>query len=181
VDWKSWQYKNISILISSFLFSLVLGLFQPYHEILYLAPYIAALLAGVIFVFTFATPIAAVTLLILAQKFPLINLLIFAGAGAIISDFTLFRNFKDGIAEEVEPIFKTIEKSHFRTLLSTKHFRRLDPVLGGILLLTPLPREIGLNLIGIHKLKSHEFIAISALVNVVGILFILLLSLFIKL
>jgi hypothetical protein len=99
----------------------------------------------------------------------------------VLSDFTIFRNFKDGIAKEIEPVYKSIGRSHFKALLSTGHFRRLDPVLGGILILTPLPREIGLNLIGIHKLKSFEFIAISAFVNVVGILFVLLLSFFIKL
>lgn len=181
MDWKSWQYKNITVLALSFLLSLALGMHKPFHEFIYMGGYAAAFLAGAFFVFTFATPVAAVVLLILAQKLPLINLLLFSGLGAIISDFTLFRNFKDGIAEEIEPITDSLEKSKFKNLMKTKHFKRLDPVIGGLLILTPLPKEMGLNLIGMHKLKNYEFIALSAFVNVVGILFILILSLVIKL
>jgi hypothetical protein len=181
MEWRSWKYKNITFLALSFLLSLALGMHKPFHEFLFQAEYLFALFAGAAFVFTFATPIAAVTLLILAQKLPLLNILLFAAIGAVVSDFTLFRNFKDGIAQEIEPVYKDIGKGHFKNLLSTKDFRFLDPVIGGILILTPLPREIGLNLIGIHKLKANQFLAISAFVNIVGILFILLLSFFIKL
>jgi hypothetical protein len=181
MEWKSWQYKNLTILVFTFILSLSLGLHKPFHEFLFLAGYTFAFFAGVIFVFTFGAPIAAVILLILAQKLPLLNLLLFAGFGAVLSDFTLFRNFKDGIAEEVEPLYKTVGKSHIKTLLRTKHFRMLDPVVGGLLILTPLPHEIGMRLIGIHKLKNYDFIMVSAVINIVGILFILLLSLIIKL
>jgi hypothetical protein len=61
VDWKSWQYKNVTILALSFILSLALGIHEPFHEFLYQIPYLSAFVAGAAFVFTFATPIAAVT------------------------------------------------------------------------------------------------------------------------
>ncbi len=180
MEWESWQYKNLTILFFSFLLSLALGSFKPFHEFLFTAGYWSAFLAGVIFVFTFSAPIAAVILLILAEKLPIFLVLVAASFGAILSDFTIFRLFKDGLAEEIEPLYENLGKNHFKHILRTKHFRRLLPVIGAIIILTPLPDDVGINLMGIHKLKNQQFLVLSALVNVVGIIFILLLSFVIK-
>ena len=180
MEWKSWQYKNLTILFFAFLLSLALGAFKPFHEFLFLAGYFAAFVAGLIFVFTFSAPIAAVFLLILAEKFPLFQLLVVASFGAIISDFTIFRFFKDGLAEEIEPFYENLGKNHIKHVLRTKKFRRIMPIIGALIILTPLPNDVGINLMGIHKLKNNQFIFVSALVNLVGIIFILLLSFIIK-
>jgi len=180
MEWKSWQYKNLTILVFAFLLSLALGSFKPFHEFLFGVGYWSAFFAGMIFVFTFGAPIAAVTLLILAEHFPLFQILVAASLGAVISDFTIFRLFKDGLSEELEPIYESFEKNHFKKVLKTKHFRWLFPVIGAILILTPLPHDVGINLIGVHRLKNHQFLVLSALVNVVGVIFILLLSFIIK-
>ena len=178
--WKSWKYKNLTILISSFILSVALGSFPPFKNLVLSLGLPAAFIAGVIFISTFAAPLAAVTLLVLAREIPLPLLGIIAASGALASDFLFFKFTKDGIASEIEPIYEGLAGNHFNKILRTKHFRWLFLVLGALIILSPFPKTAGLNLLGIPKLKNRQFIALSAAINVVGIAFILFLSFFIK-
>ena len=175
MDWSSWRYKNLTILILSFVLSFTLGTYEPFKSFLLEIGLPGAFIAGLIFISTFLAPIAAVTLLVLAQKFPLVDLAIAASLGAIIADLTIFKLVKDGLAQELAPIYENFGKNHFKNILRTKHFRWMFPVLGGLLILTPLPHDVGINLMGIHKLKTYQFVIISAVVNIVGLSFIIFL------
>ena len=179
--WKSWKYKNLTILACSFILSVLLGSLLPFKSFIYELGLFAAFLAGLIFISTFTAPIAAVTLLVLAPHYPLPLLWVIAGSAAIISDFLFFNFTKDGIGEEIEPIYEGLAGNHFTRILHTRQFRWLFPVIGALIILSPLPKTPGIHLLGIPKLKARDFIALSALVNVAGIAFILFLSFFIKL
>ncbi len=180
MQWKSWKYKNLTFLLLLFIFAVSVGGFEPFHNFLFNAGYIAAFVAGAIFVSTFTAPIAAAILLILAEKFPLINLGVVAAFGAVVSDFTIFRLIKDNLAKEMEPIYEAVAESKFKKTLKSKHFRWLYPIIGAILIFSPLPNQVGTNLMGIHKLKTQQFIIFSAVTNILGIIFILCLSFIIK-
>ncbi len=173
MDWNSWRFKNLTFLIIAFIFAFTLGSFGPFKEFILHMGLGAAFIAGLIFISTFAAPFAATVLLILAEKFSLANIAIVAALGAITADFTIFNLAKDGLASEITPIYEKFGKNHFHNVLRTKHFRWLFPVLGAILILTPVPHDVGINLMGIHKLKSYQFVMISTLVNVVGLSFII--------
>lgn len=179
--WKSWKYKNLTILISSFILSVALGSFLPFKTFILTLGLTAAFIAGIIFISTFTAPIAAVTLLVLAPHYPLPLLWIIAGSGAIISDFLFFNYIKDGIADEIEPIYEGLAGNHFHRILKTRHFRWLFPVVGALIIFSPLPKAPGINLLGIPRLTRKQFVALSAGVNIFGIAFILLLSFVIKL
>ena len=180
MDWKSWKYKNLTILIISLLISFLLGSSDPFKDIVYFLGYSVAFLAGVIFISTFTAPIAAVILLILAQKFSLLELWIFASLGAITSDFFFFKLTKDGLAAEIEPIYEGLAGNNFNKILKTKHFRWLFPVVGALIIISPFPKEPGMNLLGIPKLTSKQFVLLSTFINLLGLAFILLLSFVIK-
>ncbi|HVT01190.1 MAG TPA: hypothetical protein VHE53_03060 [Patescibacteria group bacterium] len=176
MEWKSYKYKNITFLVLMFLLSLVIGSFAPFHDFLIWAGYSAAFIAGVFFISTFTAPISAVTLLILAEYYPLPYLGLAAIFGAMVSDFFFFSFTKDNLGREIEPIYETLAGNHFNKVISTKHFRWMFPVIGALIILSPLPKDPGLNMIGISKLTRSQFILMSMGMNIVGIAFILLLS-----
>lgn len=191
--WRDWKYKNLTLLITTFAFSFFLGWFKPYHEFIFDAGILTAFFAGCLFISTFTAPISAVTLLILAEKFPLPELWIIAAIGAVVSDFIMFNYVKDGLGKEIMPIAEDVaeeveevfEKPAFRDLIrgkgfKAKHYKWLYQVAGAILILTPLPHDVGIKLLGTKKLKQHQYIQLSALVNIIGLGFIILLSFIIK-
>lgn len=180
MEWKSWKYKNLTLLACTFVVSVLLGGFKPLQVLLFETGLPAAFFAGIIFISTFAAPIAAMILLVLAEKFPLPQLWIVASIAATLSDFLFFKFTKDGLGAEIEPIYENLAENHTPHVLHTKHFRWLFPVIGAVIVLSPFPKTEGLHLLGIPRLKNHQFIALSAFVNVVGIAFILFLSFFIK-
>ncbi len=195
--WRSWKYKNLTLLIITFSFSFFLGWFQPYHDFIFQAGALTAFFAGCLFISTFTAPISAVTLLILAEKFPILELWLLAAIGAVVSDFLMFNYIKDGLGKEIQPIAKDVaeevgevaedlsKKPAFRDFIrgngvKTKHYKWLHHVAGAILILTPLPHDVGIKLMGTGKLKKYQYIELSALVNVIGLGFIILLSFIIK-
>ena len=181
MEWRSWKYKNLTILILTFILSFVIGSYDPFKDLLFTLGYSAAFLAGVIFISTFTAPISAAILLILAERYSLLWLGVFSALGVIISTLFFSSFTKDGLVNELDPLYEQVTgKNHFHKLLNTKHFRWLLPVVGTLLILTPLPHTVGINFMGIHKLKNYQFVALSTLVSIIGLAFILFLSLFIK-
>lgn len=174
---KSWKYKNLSMLAAAIILSFFVGSFPPFKDFVFSHGLPIAFLAGIIFISTFTCPISCAMLLVMAEKYPLWEIWVVAASGAILADFIFFNLVKDHIGDEIAPIYETvIGKNHFKQVMDTKHFRWLFPIIGAGIILSPLPKTMGLNMLGIHKLKRLEFVAISALVNAVGIAFILLLS-----
>ena len=178
---KSWRYKNLTLLFCSLIFSVFLGSYPPFQSFLFSHGLPTAFIAGLLFISTFTCPIACAMLLVLAEKYPLPELWSIAAIAAIMSDYIFFNMIKDNIGEELKPIFEGLTGgNHIKNVLGTEHFRWLFPIIGAGIILSPLPKVMGLNMLGIHKLKRMQFIALSAGVNTVGIAFILLLSFFIK-
>lgn len=180
MEWKSWKYKNLTILACTFVLSFTLGALPPFKHFVLEIGLPLALVAGVLFVSTFTAPISAITLLLLAEKYPLYEIWIVASIGALIIDFFFFNKIKDNLAKEVGPIYEKLSGNHFHKVLKTKHFRWLFPVVGAAIILSPLPKAPGIHLLGIPNLKKGQFLALSFFVNIIGIAFILCLSFFIK-
>ncbi|MCC7436766.1 hypothetical protein IT402_02755, partial [Candidatus Nomurabacteria bacterium] len=61
-------------------------------------------------------------------------------------------------------------------IISTPYFAWLAPVIGAIIIASPLPDEIGVGLIGISKMKNWQFLVLSFVLNSLGILLIVTLA-----
>lgn len=191
--WRNWKYKNLTILLITFSFSFFLGWFDPYHNFIFDAGALTAIFAGCLFISTFTAPISAVTLLILAERFPLLELWVLAAIGATVADFALYNYVKDGLGDEIKPLAEDVveatedvlKKPAIKDLIGNrpskdKHYKWLYQLAGVILIFTPLPHDIGIKLLGTSRLKNYQYVLLSALVNVVGLGFIILLSFIIK-
>lgn len=181
---KSFKYKNLTILSFSLILALLLSRYEPFHNFLLNLGgwgYLGAFIAGMLFVSTFTVATGAIILLVLAEELSPIEIGIVAGMGAVVGDLIVFRFVKDNLTEEVLSIYNQIDgHHHIAKLFHTKYFPWTLPVIGAIIIASPLPDEIGVSLMGISKMKTGRFILVSFLLNAIGIFLIISASLFIK-
>jgi uncharacterized membrane protein YdjX (TVP38/TMEM64 family) len=179
-----WKYKNLTFLV----FSLVLAYFVLRNETLhsYLLHLgnlgnIGAFFAGILFVSTFTIATGAVILLILAETLSPVEIGLIAGLGAVVGDFAIFRFVKDDLAREIKQIYSLFDRNHHAMkVLHTRYFSWTLPVVGAIIIASPLPDEIGVSLMGISKLKAYQFLLISFILNSIGIFLVVSASFVIK-
>lgn len=181
---KGWRYKNLTFFFISVLFAFLISRYEPIHEfLLHLGAlgYVGAFLAGILFVSTFTVATGAVILLVLAENLSPIEIGIFAGVGAVVGDFAIFRFIKDNLSKELLSIYNHLDGDHhFTKVLHSKYFSWTLPVIGAIIIASPFPDEIGVSLMGISKMKTYQFLIISFLLNALGIFLVISASLVIK-
>jgi len=166
------------------MFALILSRLEGFHALLLNLGsfgYLGAFIAGMLFVSTFTVATGAVILLVLAEKLSPLEIGIIAGFGAVLGDFTIFKFVKDGLANEIQEVYKKIDhNNNLLKLLHTKYFSWMFPVLGAIVIASPLPDEIGVSLLGIGKMKTYQFLIFSFILNAVGIFIVVSASKFLK-
>ncbi|RJP45783.1 MAG: hypothetical protein C4584_02895 [Armatimonadetes bacterium] len=183
VWWQSWKYKNLTIFFISIVVAILLSRTETLHNFLInlgSLSYFGAFIAGIFFVSTFTVATSAVVLLILAESLSPLEIGIIAGLGAVIGDLTIFRLIKDNVLDEIRPIFNALGNHYPLRVLHTRYFSWTLPVIGGLLIASPLPDEVGISLMGIAKLKTYQFIIVSFILNAIGIFLIVSASTFIK-
>lgn len=182
--WRYYKFKNLTLLFASILFALVLSRLEVFHNFLLtlgVFGYFGAFVAGVLFVSIFTVSTGTVILLVLAEKLSPLEIGIIAGTGAVVGDYLIFRLVKNNLAKEVQIIYDNIDSNHHLfKLLHTKYFTWTFPVIGALIIASPLPDEIGISLMGISKLKAYQFIMLSFILNAVGIFLVVSASKFVK-
>lgn len=174
--YKEWQYKNTALLIISAIFFLLIAK-TPWIQDLFTQlgdwGYLSGLIAGIFFVMTFTAAPALIILYDLAKILNPIELSILAGLGSVIGDFIIFKFFKDKVFLELEPIITRLSNKPFAHIFKTPYFVWLTPVLGAIIIASPLPDELGITLLSVSKIKKWHFIILSFVLNSLGILAII--------
>jgi len=178
--WKSWKYKNLTILFISLVFAFILTRLDIFNSfLLHLGSwgYVGAFFAGMLFVLSFTAAIGAIILFILAEYLSPLEIGLIAGLGAMVGDFTMFRFVKDDLVNELEPLYERFGGNHLNHMLHTKYFHWTLPLIGALIIASPLPDEIGVSLMGIYKMKTYKFILVSFLLNAIGIFIVISASL----
>ncbi len=180
LPWKNWHYKNTILLVTSiilfFLFILSSVSFQSSLARIGSLGYLGSFLTGIFFVSIFTVAPASVVLFDLAKTFNPILVAITAGLGAVLGDYLIFRVLKDRVFEELSPLFEKIGGSFLEKLFLTPFFIWLIPIIGAVIVASPLPDELGIGLLGLSKVKNWHFVLISFLLNAVGIFFVITLA-----
>ena len=182
-SWKSYRYKNLTFLFLSLLLALYLFRNETFHSyLLHLGNlgYIGAFIGGVLFVSTFTVATATLILLVLAEGLNPIEIGVIAGAGAVVGDVLIFRFIKDGLPSEVKSLYTRVKGRHLTKVIHSKYFSWTFPVIGALLIASPLPDEIGISLMGISKMKFYNFLLLSFVLNSVGIFMVITASTVIK-
>lgn len=130
-------------------------------------------LSGMFFTSVFTTPPAMVALGEIARIDGIIATAIVGAVGAVIGDLVIFRFIRDRFAEHLLELtgHKSLGKK-LKALLKLRHFRWFTFFLGGLIIASPLPDELGIGLLGFSKMKLRWFIPLSFSFNFIGILLI---------
>lgn len=170
---KRWKYKNLFIVCVGILGAVCLSRIDAFREILlHLGSwgYVGAFFGGILFVSTFTVATGGIILFSLAQYLHPVEIALVAGLGAVVGDLLIFRLIKNDLQTELRTIYNSrLNGRHISRLLHTKYFSWSLPVIGAIIIASPLPDEIGISLMGLSKIKTFKFVFVSFLLNTIGI------------
>lgn len=183
-SWHRYRYKNLTCLFVSLLISFFLLRNEVFRNfLLHLGNlgYFGAFIAGILFVSTFTVALGSVILLLLVESLSPLEIGLIAGLGAVVGDTVIFQFIRNkGLADEIKHLFEYFGGDKISHLLHTKYFSWTLPVVGALIIASPLPDELGVGLMGISKMKMAQFLLISFLLNSVGIFLVVATSLILK-
>jgi hypothetical protein len=134
---------------------------------------IGSFIAGMFFTSAITITPAAVVLGSLATTLPLYQVAFVGALGGVIGDLAIFGLIKNTIAS---PSLKSIPGRRIRrrmhTVFNTGLFKWLAPVVGALIIASPLPDELGIALMGISKTRIWLIAIIAFVMNFLGILMI---------
>lgn len=132
----------------------------------------ASFVAGMFFtsVMTTAPAIAVLGVLSLHGN-PLLVALV-GGAGAVCGDYLIFAFVRDRLGDDFAYVLRREGSPRFFKIFHRKSFRWVLPFVGGLIIASPLPDELGLALLGIAKMRTSRFLILSYAFNTAGILLI---------
>lgn len=177
------KYTNLLLVGLGIIIAVFLSRSGAFHDfLLHLNGYgyLGAFAAGILFVSTFTAATGALILLILAEKFAPLELGLIAGLGAVAGDLTIFHLVKDGLLAEVSDVYNRLGGRKLTHILHLKAFRWTLPVIGAVIIASPLPDELGVALMGISKMSPVRFAILSYVLNAAGIFLVISASIFIK-
>lgn len=175
--WRHWHYKNTALLVLSILFFFYLAETpQVRGAIEYIGSfgYIGAFFVGILFVSVFTVAPASVVLFYLAETLNPAGIAIAAGAGSVLGDYLIFRFLKDRIFEELKPFFVDHGGKPLHKLFKTPYFAWSLPLIGAIIIASPLPDEVGLGMLGLTKIKMWQLLGTLFILDAVGIFLIII-------
>ncbi len=174
------KYPKLLLLILTFVITYLIFKqqdFTLFHNLLLPFGLLGSFLAGIFFSYGFTAAPAIAVLLILAKEQNLLLTGLIAGLGALIGDLIIFKFIKYSFADEIEKLSQEKSINNFNHHLSKKLKKYLLAILGGFIIASPLPDEIGVSLLAACKCISIKYFSImSYLLNTAGILIILLIG-----
>jgi hypothetical protein len=173
---RGYVIEDIAIIVLSIFTAIILVQTQVLANILSSTQeykLFGSFLAGMFFTSIFTTAPSIVALGEIAQMQSVFIVAFFGALGALIGDLVIFRFIKDRLSDHLMELMKHQVAG---TKLKFKHhltfFRYLTFFVGGIIIASPLPDEIGIGLLGLSKMNMKWFIPVAFIGNFVGILLI---------
>lgn len=131
---------------------------------------LASFVAGLFFTSIFTTAPAMVALAVLARDFSPFWVAAVGAVGAAAVDFLIFRFVRDDLAKDAAGIFRVKIRRKFVRLFHHGPLKWLLVLVGGMILASPLPDELGLAILGLTKIKTRLLLPLSYIMNFLGIL-----------
>ena len=134
--------------------------------------FISEIVAGIFYTSFLTSPISVAMLVVLAQTNNPVLTALLAGIGTVIGDLLIVKFFRSEISSDLKLVSKGLHLQRINVFLKILHIDFLIPVLGAIIVASPLPDELGLTMLGASKLNYRELAILSYILNTAGILLI---------
>ncbi len=120
---------------------------------------------------------ATVLLLIMSQEVNLISGALIGGLGGLLADTLIFSLIRFSMNDELKALRKERPVHYFISKIPKPVNKYLIPILGGLIIASPLPDEIGVAMLaGSKKISTPIFLLISFGASTIGIFSILYLG-----
>lgn len=134
---------------------------------------LGSFVAGIFLVSIFTAAPAIATLSKIVQINSIVLTAIFGAMGAVVGDLIIFRFVRDSLSERLMELIKHQGAGkRIKALFRLKFFRWLIFLAGCLIIISPLPDEVGVGLLGFSKMKTWRFVPLSFIFNFIGILLI---------
>lgn len=167
---------DLTILLISVVFAVWLGSSEALENLLVAtkeSKFLGSLLGGLFFTSIFTTAPAIVILAEIAQDTSAFYVALIGAIGALIGDLIMFKFLKDRLAKDFYALFHiNMNERYFRI----PRFRWLVMLIGGLIIASPFPDELGLAILGFSNTRTNWVIPISLVFNFLGILAIALIA-----
>lgn len=138
--------------------------------------YLGALATGFFFSFSFTTALAAASFYSLGHMFNPVAIALIGAVGAVVADLTIMKVIKSTLLKELADIEEWVRRRvHIERLIELFHtrvFHAFGLALGGLIILSPLPDELGIAILTAYRMEPARLIPISYALNAVGIFLI---------
>ncbi len=165
--------QDILILCVSIFVAVVFAKFGIFETLLHASGdifLVDSFIAGLFFTSAFTTPLSIVAFGEIAQSTDSILLVsILGGLGAMCGDFLIYTFVKDRLSEDLLYVFGSLKKGSLKPLFKHRFFRWITFLVGGFIIASPFPDEIGIAMMGMSKAKMWAFLPVSFLFNAIGI------------
>src|SRR3989338_8904963 len=131
-------------------------------------------IAGMFFTSVMTTAPAIAVLGVLSFHINPLALAIAGGLGAVCGDYLIFAFVRDRLGDDFAYLIKRTGTPRFFKIFHRKSFRWVLPFIGGLIIASPLPDELGLALLGLARMRTGRFLLLSFALNSAGILLIAL-------
>jgi len=126
-----------------------------------------SLIGGLFFTSIFTTAPAIVVLSDVAQTNSAIYVAAVGALGALLGDMLMFKFLRDRVAKDFYALFHVDPNQRYFRI---PRFRWLSVLLGGFIIASPFPDELGLAILGFSNTKTNWVVPISYFFNFLGIL-----------
>ena len=146
-----------------------------YFSGLYFVP--AAFLVGFFFSLTFTAAISTSVFITLSQTTTNPLLIAFLGGfGSVVANSIIYKFFKEELIDDIKFLEPKYAKRIANKIFHSKLFIGLIPYISALLLVSPLPDEIGILILAGSNYRYTHFFLLSFLLHTTGILIIVLLG-----
>lgn len=129
----------------------------------------AAFVAGFFFTSLFTIAPAVAALGELSNYAPLLEIAVAGAAGAVLGDLCLFFFVRDFLSVDIAQLFKRSSRRWLTHTFKHPFLQWLVPVIGALIIASPLPDELGIALMGLSKTRLIILLPVSFVMNFLGI------------
>ncbi len=130
---------------------------------------ISSFIAGMFFTSVLTTAPAIVTLGELGQHIAPWKVALFGAAGAVCGDILIFRFLHSPLANYIIRAAVNMRWRRLGAALEKSAFWWIVPLIGAVVIASPLPDELGLLMMGLSSMRLWSFMALAFTMNAAGI------------
>ncbi|OHA33175.1 MAG: hypothetical protein A2928_03100 [Candidatus Taylorbacteria bacterium RIFCSPLOWO2_01_FULL_45_15b] len=163
-------WVGVSIVFAIFLIKL--GVLEEFLAATSGVKILASFIAGIFFTSVFTIAPASIALAELATSTNIYMVAFYGALGAMLGDLIIFFFIRDVFAVDLNGALMHSRFKKFARYLHLGFMRWAAPLLGALIIASPLPDELGLSLMGAAHMKTRYLIPVSFAFNFIGVLII---------